>query len=102
MNKQTHLKSKDMAVLEVEDRNFLTLQFQLLRKAICDQISAESLEARPVCVTIEADCYRAYNIYSVTADGTTLLRTEDTEGVVIADPVFVECTDECLYILPEE
>lgn len=87
-----------MAVLEVEDRNFLTLQFQLLRKAICDQTEADSIETRPVCVVQGEGCLRAYAIVQVTAEGTTTLRIEGADGIVIEDAVLTNCTCDCVDV----
>lgn len=95
-----------MAVLEYEDRNYLNLQFQELRKAVCNSTAAEQTETRPICIEQGDDpdaCVRAYAVVSVTATETTVLRVETAEGTVIDSAVPTDCTCDCTdtYVPPD-
>lgn len=85
-------------MLEYGDLQFFRLQYQTLLKAICDQTEADSIETRPVCVVDGEGCLRAYAIVQVTAEGTTTLRIEGADGIVIEDAVLTNCTCDCVDV----
>lgn len=71
-----------------------------LRQAILCQTQDQQQQTRPVCVTVDESCIRAYAIVSVTAEGTTIIRVETVTGEEIVEPSFTNCGCECIDVIP--
>lgn len=80
-------------------KEYLRQKFGELKDAIQCLTTASTIESRSICIEQGEGCLRVNAIVSVTADGTTILRVETNEGVVIEEYTITDCEAECVDVV---